>query len=252
MLTNRNKGFLKFRKLALIILFWIALWEGVALIIGNTLLLPSPAETLVSLWGLVITTNFWINAAFTLYRVIFGLAISFVLGITLAFLASRLEALESLLRPMMAAVKSTPIMSIIVLALFWFNSSFVPVFSCALLCIPIFYTNTLAGIRSVDAELLEMANVYHVRHKRVVKDIVIPSVTPHICSALSVCLGFSWKSVVAAEVLSIPKYSMGYRMFATKQYLDMPGLFAWTIAIVLISLLVEKSLIKILPKGSAL
>jgi NitT/TauT family transport system permease protein len=152
----------------------------------------------------------------------------------------------------MATVKSTPVMSVIVLALVWFSSSFVPIFSCILLCLPIFYTNTLSGIRSVDNNLLEMASVFKVKHRRVIHEIVIPSVLPHIYSALAVCLGFSWKSVVAAEVLSSPKYSMGFNMYATKLYLDTPALFAWTLTIIVISLIVEKGLKRILPGGGAL
>lgn len=222
------------------------------MIVNKPLYMPSPIETFSSLGGLIVTQDFWLSVAYTFYRVVLGLIISFVLGVLLAFLASKVGVLESLLRPLMAAVKSTPVMSVIVLALVWFSSSFVPVFSCILLCLPIFYTNTLSGIRSVDKSLLEMAAVFKVRHRRLIQEIVIPSVLPHIYSALAVSLGFSWKSVVAAEVLSSPKYSMGFKLYATKLYLDTPALFAWTLTIIVISLFVEKGLKRILPGGNAL
>mgnify|MGYP000986166168 CR=1 FL=1 len=180
------------------------------------------------------------GVAFTFLRVVLGVAISFALGILLAFFASRSAFLEQLLRPVVAAAKATPVMSIIMLALVWFTSSFVPIFSCVLLCFPIFYTNTLAGLKSVDKQLLEMASVFRVSHRRVITGIIVPSVIPHIYSALAVCLGFAWKSVVAAEVLSSPKYSLGYELYKTKLYLETPELFAWTIAIVLISQAFEK------------
>lgn len=237
---------------ALIALFWLAVWQIASLIVNQPLFMPSPVETFDSLAGLVATTDFWLSVAYTFYRVVFGLALSFVLGILLAFLSSRAPLVEQLLRPVMAAVKSTPVMSVIVLALVWFSSSFVPVFSCVLLCLPIFYTNTLTGIRAVDKNLLEMAGVFGVTHTRVVKEIVIPSVLPHVYAALAVCLGFSWKSVVAAEVLSSPQYSMGFKLYATKLYLDTPALFAWTLTIIIISLIVEKGLKRILPGGGKL
>ena len=222
------------------------------MIVNKPLYMPSPIETFSSLGGLIVTQDFWLSVAYTFYRVVLGLVISFVLGVLLAFFASKVGVLESLLRPLMATVKSTPVMSVIMLALVWFSSSFVPVFSCILLCLPIFYTNTLSGIRSVDKNLLEMASVFKVRHRRVIQEIVIPSVLPHIYAAIAVCLGFSWKSVVAAEVLSSPKYSMGFHMYATKLYLDTPALFAWTLTIIVISLIVEKGLKRILPGGGAL
>ena len=222
------------------------------MIVNKPLYMPSPMETFSSLGELALTQGFWLSVAYTFYRVVLGLVISFVLGVLLAFLASKIGVLESLLRPLMATVKSTPVMSVIMLALVWFSSSFVPVFSCILLCLPIVYTNTLSGIRSVDKNLLEMAAVFKVKHRRVIQEIVIPSVLPHIYAAIAVCLGFSWKSVVAAEVLSSPKYSMGFHMYATKLYLDTPALFAWTLTIIVISLIVEKGLKRILPGGGAL
>ena len=251
----QDKSFTRLRrtlKIVLIVLFWVAIWQVASMIVNQSLYMPSLAETFVSLGGLVSTGDFWLSIAFTFYRVIFGLVLSFIIGVSLAYLSSRFHFLESLLRPVVTAAKSTPVMSIIMLALVWFSASYVPVFVCVLLCFPIFYANTLTGIRSVDKELLEMAAIYKIKRKHVITQISVPSVLPYVYSALSVCLGFSWKSVVTAEVLSSPKYSMGYNLYATKLYLDTPGLFAWTITIIIISLIVEKGLKRILPKGHIL
>lgn len=240
-------------RVLLIVVFWFAVWQGVSMIVNQSLFVPSVPETFSSLGGLVVTGEFWLSILMTLYRVVFGLVVAFVLGVSLAFLAAHAGIVEQLLRPLVTAVKSTPVMSIIVLALVWFNASYVPVFSCILLCFPIFYANTLGGIKSVERNYLELAKVYHVRRVRVIREVTIPSVLPNIYTALSIALGFSWKSVVAAEVLSSPKYSMGFNLYATKLYLDTPGLFAWTIAIIIISLIVERGLKRLLPtKGGAL
>jgi len=236
----------------LTVLFWLMVWQAASMIIRQPLYMPSPWETFVALSGLVATDVFWLSVAFTFLRVVLGVAISFALGILLAFFASRSAFLEQLLRPVVAAAKATPVMSIIMLALVWFTSSFVPIFSCVLLCFPVFYTNTLSGLRSVDRHLLEMASVFRVSHRRIITGIIVPSVIPHIYSALAVCLGFSWKSVVAAEVLSSPKYALGYQLYRTKLYLDTPGLFAWTLAIIVISLIFEKGLKQLLPQGGRL
>lgn len=252
-MTNKNGSYFKKGiRVLIVIVFWFAVWQIASILVNQTLFMPSPAETFSSLGGLVITGEFWLSIVFTLYRVVFGVAVSFVLGIALAYAAAHVSMIENLLRPVVAAIKSTPVMSIIVIALVWFSASFVPVFSCILLCFPIFYTNTLTGIRSVEKNFLELAKVYRIPRKRVLREVTLPSILPHIYSALSVCLGFSWKSVVAAEVLSSPKYSMGFNLYATKLYLDTPQLFAWTIAIIIISLIVEKVLKQLLPKGQTI
>ncbi len=249
MLPGKSTRSKRILKTALVVLIWLLIWQAASMIANNSLYIPSPAETFETLAQMVVTGDFWLDVALTFYRVVLGLAISFVLGIALAYTASRIKMLQSFLQPIVVAIKSTPVVSIIFLALVWFSDSFVPVFSCVLLCFPIFYANTLTGIKSVDKELLEMAAVFRVKHKRVVTGISIPCVLPYVYSALSVCLGFSWKSVVAAEVLSSPKYSMGYNLHISKLNLEIPRLFAWTIAIIVISIIVEKGLKRLLPEG---
>ena len=236
----------------LIAAFWFTVWQAASIIVNKSLLMPSPAETFIALGTLLSEATFWLSVGLTFYRVALGLIISLVTGVLLALLASRSSMLQSLLRPIVAAIKSTPVISIIVLALVYFSSSAVPIFSCVLLCFPIFFANTLSGIQSVDKELLELAAVYKVRHNRVLREIVVPSVLPNVYSATSVCLGFSWKSVVAAEVLSSPKYAMGYELYKTKLYLETPELFAWTLAIIVISIVVEKGLKQLMPAGSTI
>jgi NitT/TauT family transport system permease protein len=44
---------------------------------------------------------------------------------------------------------------------------------------------------------------------------------------------------VAAEVLCSPKWAAGTMLQTSKAYLDSPGLFAWTIVIVAVSLGME-------------
>ncbi|MBT3319915.1 MAG: ABC transporter permease subunit [Clostridia bacterium] len=248
MLGTKPSKLHKILKGLAIAVFWIAMWQFAALIVNQPLFVPSPLETVASLGGLIVTSKFWLSVLMTFYRVVFGLVVSLVLGLVFAYISSHFKTVESVLAPFISAIKSTPIMSIIILALVWFQASFVPVFSCILLCFPIFYTNTLSGIKSVDKKYTELAKVYHVKRARILREITLPSVLPHIYAALSICLGFSWKAVVAAEVLSSPKYSMGFNLLTAKQHLETSALFAWTIAIIIISLAVEKGLMRLLPK----
>lgn len=53
-------------------------------------------------------------------------------------------------------------------------------------------------------------------------------------------LGLCWKAGIAAEVIGIPEQSIGEMLYNAKIYLNTPDLFAWTVVIVMISLLFEK------------
>ena len=61
-----------------------------------------------------------------------------------------------------------------------------------------------------------------------------------IFSAAKTGMGLAWKAGVAAEVLALPKVSIGLMIYNTKMYLETVDLYAWTVAIILVSVLLEK------------
>lgn len=240
----------RFKKI-FIILFWLAVWEAAAAIVNQPLYLPSLGETFTALYRIIFYIDFWINVGATFLRVLVGLTLSFVFGVLLGMISAKSNFIALLFSPFLSTMKAIPTMSIIILALVWLKTGFVPIFVCFILCFPIIYTNTLNGIKGIDIKLVELCDIYKIKRKRKITSVIIPSVRPHILSALMVCIGLSWKSTIAAEVLSAPKLSMGYQLYKTKIYLDIPELFAWTIVIVIFSMLIEKlikSLVMKTPK----
>jgi len=62
---------------------------------------------------------------------------------------------------------------------------------------------------------------------------------------MKLSVGMSWKSGVAAEVIGIPAFSIGEQLYMSKIHLDTAGVLAWTVVIILISMLCEKLFIKL-------
>ena len=63
-----------------ICLFWLALWQGAALLVRNSLLLPSPAETLAALVALLGQKAFYLQAAWTIFRCLLAMLLSLAAG----------------------------------------------------------------------------------------------------------------------------------------------------------------------------
>ena len=115
--------------------------------------------------------------------------------------------------------------------------------------LPIVYTNVRDGILETDVKLLEMADVFALSPWKRFRFIYVPEVFPYFQSACSVCLGLAFKSGIAAEVIGIPSGSIGEQLYNAKIYLNTPDLFAWTLVIVLLSLLLEKLILAVLHIG---
>ncbi len=222
-----------------IFIFWMLVWELCSLFINKPILMPSPIEVLKVLSILMKKVYFWESIFNSIVRVIIGLVLSISVGMLVGVTAGLNKFIEELLEPLMVAIKATPVMSIIIIALVWFKSSNVAIFTTILICFPIIYTNVLQGIRSVDIDLIQMANVYKVKNKYVIKHIYLPSIKPYIISGILMCLGIGWKVSVASEILSTPRYSIGLNLLNAKATLETAELFAWTIVVVLLSFIFE-------------
>jgi NitT/TauT family transport system permease protein len=170
----------------------------------------------------------------------------------LAILSAKFALISELLAPIMLAIKSVPVVSFIILALIWFSSKNLAVLISFLMVLPIIYTNTLTGIHNLDKDLAEMARVFRLPFARRLRYIEAPQIMPFFYSGCEIALGLCWKSGIAAEVIGIPKGSIGERLQQAKVYLDTPDLFAWTVVIVLISYLFERLVLSILKGCSRL
>lgn len=70
-------------------------------------------------------------------------------------------------------------------------------------------------------------------------------------STASTAIGLAWKSGVAAEVLSHPAFSMGKALYESKIYLETPDLFAWTLLVVVFSMLFEHCFRRLFARAAA-
>jgi NitT/TauT family transport system permease protein len=227
----------------------LAIWKIISVIVNSAIIIPSPESTIISLFNLIKTREFFIIIFFSLERGLIGFAISFVLGLFVGFAAGFNRVFNKIFEPFLVIIRSTPVMTIILIALIWFKANNVPIFASFLMSFPIICTNVMEGIKNIDPKLLEMAKIYRVNRTRVVKEIYLPSIVPFLTAAISTSFGIGWKVVIAAEVLSQPKYAIGTSLQNSKIYLNINDVFAWTIIAILIGYLFER-LIRLIEKKS--
>lgn len=234
-----------FLKSVLVGVFWLLAWQLVYVFVGKDLIVPSPFDAFSALGIMIFTGEFYVNVGATMYRVITGILLSFAVGVVTALVSYLFLWVRDILSFMVVFLKSTPVMAVIIFAILWLTSGNVPIFACFLMCYPVVYTNILSGLDNMDSRYLEMGVIFRLKTMTKLRFLYFPSILPHIKAALSLISGLSWKTVVAAEVLSNPQFSMGYNLLDAKVYLETDQLFAWIIAIVGLSILFER-LIKFL------
>ncbi len=234
------------------VVFWILIWHIAAIMLDNRLLLPTPLQVGKTLLALGSDLEFYKITANSLLRIAKGLLFGVIIGIATAGLSAISEFFNVLFSPLVAVTKATPVASFIILVWSFTGGEALPVFISAIIVIPVVHANLLTGFKSIGAELREAARVFELSFATKMRVLYLPAVIPYFVSALSSALGLAWKAGVAAEVLAYTSVSIGREIYHAKSTLEMPELFAWTLTVVLISMVFEyavKQLFKLLPRG---
>lgn len=232
-------------KKLMILLFWLAVWQLLAAAISNPFLAASPVAAFRALVSELGKVSFWKTVLMSSARIFTGFSLGLILGILTALVNHRFPILEEWLRPVINLAKTVPMVSFVVLLLIWQGPSFLSVTVSFLMVFPSIYFSALEGLKAVEPEMLEMAGIFRLPKKTVLFYIYRPALKPSLLGSMENSLGVAWKSGVAAEVIGLPVYSIGERIYLSKIYLDTAGILAWTAVAVCLSLLFEKSVLKL-------
>ena len=239
-MKRKSKGWNKLP----VLLFWLAVWEAVALIAGNAVLVASPVETFREFLRLLGESSFYFSLGKSILRIGGGFAAGLFCAAFLAFLAYRIPFVESLFTPLMRFLLAVPVASFAVLLLIWWGASFLSAAVSFLVVLPQFYVSFTEGMKSLDKKMLQMAEVYRLPGFSRFFYVYRPALKPFLYSSMKISLGMCWKSGVAAEVIGLPDFSIGEGLYFSKITLNTAGVFAWTGVIILLSILFEKLVLK--------
>lgn len=247
-MINSKKFFLKILKVALITLFWLLLWQIISSVLNMPLLFPSPISVFKRLLELIITKDFIVSALCSLLRIFLGIIIAIFIGTSLAIICSLSKIAHNIFYPILTIIKSTPVVSFVLIIWLFIGEQRTPVIITIMMMMPIVWASVYQGIKNVDKELLEIAHVFKIPFKKQLFSLYIPSIIPYFVSALLSGIGLSWKAGIAAEVLCSPKWSIGEAIFNAKYDFNGVDLFAWTVTVVILSLIFELISTKLLKK----
>lgn len=229
------------------------IWESAATAIASPLILPHPGAVVKALCAAAATASFWQNVLATLARVFVSFFIAAAAGTATGILHGTIPAVRHILALPLAVVRATPIVSFILIAIFIFKSSAVPVIAAVLMTLPVMTESVSASLSlsEDDKKKLEMARIYRLTANQKIKYIFFPNMSRHIAAALVSSFGMTWKVVAAGEVLSVPKKALGSLLYTAQVHLESETVYATSLAIVVLSFAFEiaaKCILKKVPQ----
>jgi NitT/TauT family transport system permease protein len=197
---------------------------------------------------IVVSETGWRSIGMTVLRILCGYFSGCAVGVALAVLTSHFHVLDWLLKPMRSLIKTTPITSFALILLVSVVSGVVPVIVAMIVVIPMIWQTTEEAIGNRSEQLAEMAKIYLTPWKKL-RYVSLPQILPTFFASASTALGFAWKAVITAEILALPKLGIGRQMQFHKIHIETPELFAWTLLVIILSVLLEHAFGILLKKA---
>ena len=248
--VEKQNGARRFARKVGIIVFWLAVWQLLDMVIDNRLVLAGPIRVAQALVEQLGQPDFWVICGASFGRIALGFLLSFVVGFLLALVSCRHRLFRDFVDPIISLLRTIPVASFIILLLIWVGNQALTVFLAFFIVLPLIYTNMVTGFESVDKQMLEMARVYGLSRWRTFLYVYRPAFMPFLLSSTKISLGMTWKSGIMAEVLATPKPSIGKEMATARTFLDTPDLLAWTVVVMVASVLFEKAFMALLKRAN--
>ena len=186
----------------------------------STRVLPEPLAVVKAAWSLVQSGEMWADVKISAWRALAGLAIGGSVGLVLGLATGLFRPFEIALDSTVQMIRNIPALAMIPLVILWFGiEEQAKIFLVALGVFFPIYVNTFHGIRSVDANLIEMARSYGVKGFPLYRDVILPGALPSILVGLRFALGLMWVMLIVAETISAQS-GIGYMTMNAREFLQ--------------------------------
>jgi NitT/TauT family transport system permease protein len=230
------------RKTAILVVLGLA-WEIYARVLNNDLLVPTLGASLVALYGSLVSGELIKAIWYTLKLLLQGYVIGLFLAMVFTIIASATRIGADFLETLTAMFNPLPSIALLPLAMVWFglgDLSIVFVLIHAVLWSVAL--NTFIGFRAVSTTWRMVGQNYGLSNLLLVLRILIPGAFPNILAGLKIGWAFSWRTVIAAELVfgsSSGQGGVGWYIYQNKNLLEIPHVFAGLLTVILFGFFVE-------------
>jgi len=204
-------------------------------------LLPTLPKVASTLWALILDGTMLEHAAYTMYRVLFGLALAVAVALPLGILMGRFRPVENFFLPLASALMPIPSLAWVPVFILWFGLgntvAILIVFYAALFPMLL---NAWSGVRAVNPLWLRAAGAMGADERALFWKVIIPGASPFIITGLRQAFLRAWIAVVGAEMLAASDWGLGWVIFDAKEFLNADVMLAALAVIGAIGFLFER------------
>ncbi|MCG5442492.1 ABC transporter permease [Micromonospora sp. NIE79] len=229
----------KLAALAIAIAAWqIVVWTGWK----PPYSLPPPLEVGRELVAQAQGPQLWDGLVTTLQRAALGYVFSVAVGLLLGLAVARSTVLRAAIGSMITALQTMPSIAWFPLAILLFELSEKAIFFVVVLgAAPSIANGVISGVDYVPPLLKRAGRNLGARGLNLYRYVIAPAALPAIVAGLKQGWAFSWRSLMAGELLvsGISQTSLGAQLTYSRELSDAPWLLSTMIVILVVGLVVD-------------
>ena len=223
---------------ALLVLWW---WGATRV---PSFVLPGPQKVGLALASLWHSDSFGIDVAATCRRVLSGFVLAINVGTGLGLTLGASRVLARFFEPVLTVFNTVSSAIWAIFAIIWFGiSDATTVFVVFMTAMPLILSNVWEGTKTVDPHYVDLARSFRMSRVQVLRKIYGPTILPHLFAGARLAFGFGWRVSLVAETIGSSS-GIGYRLRQAADLVQTDQVFAWTVLLVGLMLLLEGGVLK--------
>jgi NitT/TauT family transport system permease protein len=229
-----------FAALVLFIIVWQVVWASA---ITSEYKVPAPLAVWQSFMGTVDTGQVWPILWTSISRAFLGFAIALVIATPLGLVVAKVLPVRAAIGPILSGLQSLPSVAWVPAAVLWFGLTDATIYFVMLAgSIPSIANGLVAGIDHIPPILPRVGRVLGARGLTSARHILLPAALPGYLAGCKQGWAFSWRSLMAAEIIAagpLLGFGLGAYLKQGSDLSDMPGVIAAIFLILIVGIGVE-------------
>jgi NitT/TauT family transport system permease protein len=179
----------------------------------------------------------------SLERGIVGFLIAIVVGTPIGLLLAEVRPIRRAVGPIISGLQVLPSVAWVPAAIIWFGLSDATVYFVILMgAIPSIVNGLIAGVDQVPPQLRRVGTVLGATKLQLATAVILPAALPGYLAGLKQGWAFSWRSLMAAEIIAVGGtigFGLGSMLQQSRELADLAGVLGTILVILFIGILIE-------------
>ncbi|GAA5195694.1 ABC transporter permease [Microbacterium jejuense] len=206
-------------------------------------IVPGPADVAAALGDAWESGRLQQAVTTSLERGIIGFLIAIVVGTPIGLLLAEVRPVRRAVGPIISGLQVLPSVAWVPAAIIWFGLSDATVYFVILMgAIPSIVNGLIAGIDQVPPQLRRVGTVLGASRWQLATAVILPAALPGYLAGLKQGWAFSWRSLMAAEIIAMGGtigFGLGSMLQQSRELADLAGVLGTILVILAIGILIE-------------